>query len=181
MKKIHLKEFHYGEKSRLITKLRLHSVGLGNGLTFRFSSIRDLRAFLAETSRFLNIKVYELNEIFIEVLSNYRRAWFYLNPQEDQKIKNSIQGIERAFNSIISRHKDYYVFLDFSNICRLLIEILIILISIKKKRNNHLDTHLLHTVISRITFIEGKIKGYGQGSKYLDPSPLITGPFLRSK
>jgi len=168
MKKIRLKEIQIGDKSRLITKLKKHSVFLGNGLTFYFTNIHHAEEFLVKTSRFLNFKLFEINEIYIDTRAMYRRNWFYLDGNacklNNFQFNNNFINIEKAFDRICGHYKDYYVFKDFNNINDSLVIILKQLINLKRSMNNYAEIHQIETIISRIQFIDDQIRNYGKNS-----------------
>ena len=110
MKKIRLKNYISPDKKSVRTIDKLYRVSLGNGFSANFPNEKETQAFLAETNRELNSKMYELNFLFAEVLKISRHAWPYFELGQkhvknnlQEIIKNKIIEVENSFNLAVDR------------------------------------------------------------------------------
>ncbi len=165
MKKIKLREYTRRDPSHFLTEYKKHRVYLGNGFIFLFSNRKDLLKFLAECSRFLTGKFFELNEINIEVRTIYQRNWFYLNGEE-RLINQMFDGIDNKYGRIHSQYKDYYVIIDFTKIVNYLTSILEIIIELHRRRNNWAEIQFCNSIINRLRYLNYQIQSYGHNSKF---------------
>ena len=86
----------------------MYAVHLGNESQNYFSNLKDAKQFIADTNRFLNLKLHEFNQVYIVILSVYQRNWFYFGGQHgeidynlnniEQKITDNIQLIIKDMN-----------------------------------------------------------------------------------
>lgn len=101
---------------------KVYSVSLGNGYNGKFPSRKIALAFLAETNRDLNTKMYELNFLFSELLRTYRASWIYFekNANIESICAEYILRIETSFNLLVNRagyeNGNYFVFSHFHSI-----------------------------------------------------------------
>ena len=72
MKKINITSITKADYSSHLTKLRTHCVSLGNGSINYFSNINKAKEFLAKTNRFLNERLFDLNELYIDVHTHFQ-------------------------------------------------------------------------------------------------------------
>ena len=110
MKKIILKNIGGPDKSSVYVNHKMYCIFLGNDLKEYFSSLRDAKKFMANTNRFLNSKLHELNHLYSEVFTQYRNAWFffvsdtnnkYQFGRHERQIKIGFQDIEKRFERLI--------------------------------------------------------------------------------
>ena len=111
MKKIRIEKIKTGDKSAVYTKQKRHCVYLGNRVSVYFSDMKKAKAFLVQTNEFLNQKLYEINSLYIEVFTEYRKAWFYffdiydrsLHIVSENKILMDIGAIEKKMSLMVAR------------------------------------------------------------------------------
>ncbi len=110
MKRIKLTNYTPPDKSSVFTENLKYSVSLGNGYSASFANGKEAKAFLAETNRELNNKMYELNLLFGDVIKMYRNAWPYFDFGRKSVvnnlqgiIKDRVDGVENSFNLLVDR------------------------------------------------------------------------------
>lgn len=79
MKKIHVKNHSVPRLDSVYTRDRFPVVVLGNGVTITMRNKKAFNAAIASVNRSLTVKMYVLNEIYIEVFIHHRRAWVGLS------------------------------------------------------------------------------------------------------
>ena len=159
MKKIKLKNITKADKSSFLTKRHSHSVSLGNGLTFYFSNINEVEAFLSELNRFLNYKLFELNEFFIEAFTIYQRNWFYFNNSEELKrdetrIQECIISFFKSLEILYSRsgwqNGNHFTFRFFYTLYDNIIFIAETVQALHKARNNFAESNIIEVIKKRV-------------------------------
>src|SRR5665647_909073 len=104
MKQVLLKNITKPDKSSVYVKRKAYCLALDWNLTYYFTDLKDAKKCLAEVNRFLNNKLFEINEAFISVYSSYRRIWFYLDATRDlqRDIEDNIKLIDVLFDRTIT-------------------------------------------------------------------------------
>jgi len=103
MKKVNIKTIAKADKTSIRTTQRKHCILLDWESKHYFSDIKEARTFLVKTNDFLTFKLFEFNEIYIEVFSHYRRAWFYLDNTQESATRAAISAIENNYKLIMDR------------------------------------------------------------------------------
>ena len=166
MKKINIETIISGDKTSIRTKHRKHRVFLHSDLTLSFEDIKKAKVFLVGVSDFLTFKLFELNEIYIELFSHYRRAWFYIDNTQDKNIMTETRTIDYSFKLCFERSDwesgSFYVFNWIRCICDSLQSIIKIIDSMQIKRGNYAEIRIMKTVSKRIELIMNEVFSYGQ-------------------
>lgn len=130
MKSIKLKNIGFPDKESVFTDQRLYSVNLGNGIKRQFANKTHAKAFLAEVSRYLTYKLHECSELYIDVFTYWRRAWFYFDHNRytgshdynkwyklERSCKDQIEIISEVMDRIyighVGENGNYFVFNNF--------------------------------------------------------------------
>lgn len=110
MKKIKLVQYTAPDYTSILVVNHSYQVSLGNGYKIAFENKKETLTFLSETSRILNVKMFELNFLFSEIMRAYRHAWPYYENGKGNGMNNfqgilgnKIQWIESAFNLLVDR------------------------------------------------------------------------------
>jgi hypothetical protein len=168
MKKILLSNYTPADKSSSLSRQRTNVVYLGNGKTICFSNIKHLTKFFAETNRFINASVHELNIMYVSLFSDYRIVWF-----TEKSYRFEVEYLEKSFTKVV-RWKDsdsanYFVFKDVF----LIIDYLQVeankLYLLQKKRNNYPETHKYLIMIRRLKELKNEFESYGHEKELLNP------------
>ena len=106
MKKIKLTAYSTPKKTAYV-KNNLYTVYLGNNTFESFSNLKECKKYLAEASRFLNYKMFEVNTLICEVTAAYRSVYF-------QFYDTSGGNFLRLENDIIEHLESAARFLDYS-------------------------------------------------------------------
>ncbi len=104
MKRIKINKIEKGNKTSLLTREKLHSISLGNGLTCYFTNIKNADSFMAETNRMLNTSAQLLNKLYIETWTAQRvlyltHHWIFIRNWNC----HYIPLIEKDFNLLLQR------------------------------------------------------------------------------
>lgn len=149
-----------------------YSVFLGNGSLNNFKNKKLALQFLADTTRFINIKAVELNDLYCQVFIIYRQSYFtFFTPAREKKyeymkleqtVRNNLDIAAEMFDKLTGMHasNNTYCFIDIQKICFFLTPAVEALITVNKNRNNTIVAHLLGTFTERLTRIAKEITEY---------------------
>jgi hypothetical protein len=173
MKHIKIQHFTLPDKESVYTKRQKYKCSLGNGYAGLFSSSKELLAFMTETNVFLNEKLHELNFIYIELFGFYRLAWFYLDQQKnsqlnlkglEQQTTNNINGINQAFNLIVSRsgytNGNHFVFTHFKSIIKPSLELCGNLLILYKSKGHTDKVYKLNYLVRQLNNLNKELEIY---------------------
>lgn len=166
MKKITLKTIYKADKTSIRTNARKHSICIKAGTTISFTDHRKAEAFLVQTNDFLNFKLFELNELYIELNTQYRRNWFYFefNIQDERSCFGSFMQTEKYMNLMVDRgHYENGPYMVFSwmdaSFCSMM-AVIELLQDLHKKRNNWAEIKVLEAIRTRAEFMLSQIRDY---------------------
>lgn len=173
MKKIRLKNYTSPDRRSVRTIDKLYHVSLGNGYSANFPNEKETQAFLSQTNRELNNKMYELNFLFSEVMKTYRNAWPYFElGQKNIKnnlqeiIKNKITDVESSFNFMVDRagweNGNHTVFNHFYSIIGTIKEICVEFSQLFLTKNHSVAMYEADSLIVRLEHIYTSIVIYPQ-------------------
>ena len=161
---------------------KLYHVSLGNGFKGSFASEKETLQFLAETSKELNTKLYELNFLYSDLLRLYRSSWLYFSGSNniEQICSDKMAAIERAFNLLVDRstwiNGNYLTFNHFYNIIAEIVSLCSLLCDMFKKRGLTGAAYECESFILRSEYIKTCIVIYPNklklASERLQPAPL---------
>lgn len=166
MKKIQLKTIYRGDKSSIRTNARKHWICIHSDLRISFTDYRQAEAFLSKTNDFLNVKLYELNELYIDLFTHYRRNWFYFeyNIQDDSACTAAFDIINKYMNLIINRshyeNGPVMVFNWMIGSYRQILTVINILKDLHRKRNNWAEIRILDAKKNMALFLLSQIETF---------------------
>jgi len=164
MKKIEINNITFADKSSYWTKRRRHSVALGNGITVYFTNINNAKQFLAKTNRFLNDRMFELNQLLIDVFREYRLAWFHLK-KESELISHSLITSESIFNRLVklnySANYNMYTFIDLKKIVNLLLQSIDEMRIMYRRKKYYVQLAYLGVIEKRLKQLDKAVAEYG--------------------
>lgn len=110
MKKINLKSVYKPTTAPGYAPQKLYKICLGNGKIINYTSVKAARADLAKINRQLNVWLCDMNEIYISIFTQYRRAWFYYydaqtktnNSANENKLKDCLDFINECLNRSVT-------------------------------------------------------------------------------
>lgn len=170
MKAAKIERFDEKNKNSILTRDHSFRVVLGNNSTNTFSNRKHLTKFLAETNEFLKTKLFELNKIYIEVFTEYRKMWFYFDSKEraiiSLRFDEDITVINKKFDLIIERggweNGNSFVFIHLNNIVKMFEKVLSDMIEVQRVKSNYVEKRNLEVIASRLGWIKQSIDGYGK-------------------
>jgi len=175
MRQIKICAISYPKKSDYI-KFNMYSVFLGNETRNYFSNLKDAKQFVADTNRFLNLKLHEFNQVYISILSEYQRNWFYFDSYNSKsnkdlmisevKITDNFQGIAKAMKFIVTRsgftNGNYFTFSSLYNCLDFSVEIIKSLLSVLKERKHYVEIKSLEILDTYLDKIRQDLILYGK-------------------
>jgi len=169
MKKINITSITKADYSSHLTKLRTHCVSLGNGSINYFSNINKAKEFLAKTNRFLNERLFDLNELYIDVHTHFQRNWFYFNNSQQLKglefeCYKNFELIQDCMNLVYTRshytNGNQFTFKHIFEIHNCLINTVIIIKKLHVMRGNYAESKYMDVIIRRIKYVKMLIEKY---------------------
>ena len=174
MKRIELKGIMVLNSETIRHDDGIYSIYLGNGHKQSFHSQRNAKQFLSETNRFLNQKLYELNFLYIDTFTEYRKAWVYFSSHKsnskiafmdlENKCRRLMQDIDRAFELMVNRSSwtngNYQVFTNFRHIVASQYDLLNQLINLYTSKSDGLQKYQVMHVIKQLETLELEVKKY---------------------
>ena len=70
-----------------------------------FQILRQLKV-LTDTNRFLNQKLFQINDIYLEVFSIYRSTWFFMDNRLDSQIEWLLKDINKMLKNSYQKNDD---------------------------------------------------------------------------
>lgn len=184
MKKIKLRNITLPAPLAPYTEQTLYRVYLGNGYVCKSPALREAKRFLAETNRFLNVQMHELNLIYCDVFRQYRRNWFYFSHafagaeliSSDRDCREAMRDTERIFDLLIERshhiNGNFLVFAFFKSIIGNLDTVIGVLTEMMKEKSNGVDVQELQAIKRRIRYITFNLNRYPELEKIEDVNAL---------
>lgn len=170
MKKIQLKTIYKGDKSSIRSDARKHCVCISSDIRISFSDYRAAESFLSRANDFFNVKLFELNELYLDLFIHYRRNWFYFeyNIQDEAACTRAFETINKSMSLMVNRSHyengpvmvNNWMIGSFTQ----LISIIEILKELHRKRNNWAEIRILDSQKNRILFILSQIETFGLNS-----------------
>lgn len=165
MKKIHLNPMviQSPDKSSIFTRKRKYSLFLDWSKIHYFESEKAARAYLNSLNRTLTGFLFEINDLYILVFTEYRRLWFSSEMgADDRAILEALANVNRCFNELMRKHDrtpeacNVVWWLD--NILSELLVVVRVLHKIQKKRNNYAEIKALEIFTYRLNDLREKLK-----------------------
>jgi len=167
MKKIKIEKYDEPRVGSIYTRDKYYWVWLGNGSKHRFSNRKHAEAFLAQTNRFLNERVFELNRLYVEVFAEYRRLWFYFDKSatlDNERIEGLLEFTNKKFNILIDRsggeNGNFNVWHSMRVLIDNMLEIVKVLEDLQKKKNNWVEKYNLAVIAARLDEVERLIEEF---------------------
>jgi hypothetical protein len=173
MKKIAIRTITKADKSSIHTKQRKHSIFLGNEVTIYFSDKKKAAAFLVATNLFLNQKLFELNALYIDLFTEYRKSWFYffniydkkMHLSGDNQVLREISVIENKMTLMVARahfnNGSSIVWQGFRVIIDSMKTITATLSHLYKTKKFYAQSHQIRAIEARINILERQLKEWG--------------------
>ena len=164
MKKINLTYIRRPAKESVFSWQKTFSVFLGNGVNCSFTSEKKAKIFLAQTNRFLNDTLQELNQIYISIFTEYRNLWFVIDIEKI--IEERLQNCDRLWRRIVlQRHgenSNTFIYLDFIKLSEEMKTIIEELCGQLKQQKNYARINIMATLKFRIEQVCVKFENYGK-------------------
>jgi hypothetical protein len=177
MKKIVIKNLTKSDKSSVHTRQRKHCVFLGNDSSVYFSDMKKAKAFLVATNEFLNQKLFELNALYIDLFTEYRKSWFYFFNIYDRKmhitgennVLMEISTIEKKMTLMVARahfeNGSSIVWHGFRVIISSMKNITGSLSYLYKTKKFYAQSHQIRAIEARIIILENQLNEWGSDLK----------------
>lgn len=142
---------------------------LGNGHRFTVKSKREYNYILAAMNRKCTAWMIEANDIFIDLLVHYRRAWLLMrnnktgyNYKAETIIYTHLEAIDNRLNHLANRSgcDMYMYFIDMKKVLLFGRVICTELIAFYKQKNNAVMVYGVMAVEKRIMIVQNEILNY---------------------
>lgn len=178
MRRIEIIQIEWPDLASNYLERKKYSVYLGNESRNSFNSLKDAKKFLAETNRFLNNRLHELNYLYGNIYQEYRKAWFYF--ESDKSIEISLidifQGIDKSFvlavNKCRGSNGNHFTFKHLIYICKNLKDIALKLRKLMINRKYYVEVQRLEMFIKALKNVDFELNSYGKGSLQIEPNTL---------
>jgi hypothetical protein len=150
MKNCKIQNYESPNKDSIFSKDKLNCVYLDRELTFRFSSVKETKKFLAFLRSEIDALITSANIALVELYGYSRKAWYYSN----ENLFNEFADIEKTLNKIVkyqnSPSANFFIIQGLKNLFNGLEEIIIYLLPIFRKQNFHVDARQLENIKKRL-------------------------------
>lgn len=164
MKKINLTHYTLPEKTSWLKVNNTYTLLLGNELRCSFSNETKCKKFLAETNRFLNLQLQEINQIYIQTFSEYRNLYFIID--FEQNIESSLNDVDKLFKRVFfNNHSENSNCFVFMHMFRLIDELKLViekLIEFNQTCNNYARANILASLLLRTENCIKSLMNYGK-------------------
>jgi hypothetical protein len=138
-----------------------------NGNHYKFTSKRALNKFIASINKDCTSWIIELNEIYIQVFTEYRRAWFIMRSYKGSNLRTEsiclthLQAVEDRFTHITNmRGGAFILFVDIKKICLFLSTCCNEIERLHFLKNNTMQRHQIKIINKRLCAITYEINNY---------------------
>lgn len=178
MKKIKIQGIRPPDLNSNYTRQRLYEVFLWNSEKLLFTNHKEVKRFLAETNRFLNDYLHELNYVYTQVFSCYRYAWLILDDdiREQANIDETLQTINKTFELAINRshwtNGNYNTGRHLFHVIEDLSEIISLLTQFYKRKFYYREIQLLEVFSRQLGFLNEKLTNYAKDHNNIYVKPV---------
>lgn len=167
MKKIKIQQITKPDKTSVYIRDKYYYIYLGDSRYYYFKNEVKARQFLAETNRFLNAVLHELNSMYSQILIEYRSIWFYIEGNLINLLPNQIYDLEKLFNLLIKKSSHYingnpYTMQYLNKICTLLLNIAFSLRSVIQEKEYYHQLQKMDMIINNLNSIHEKLANWGK-------------------
>jgi hypothetical protein len=114
--------------------------------------------------------LFELNRLYAETFTEYRKLWFYFDAGELQSVSHRFDDdliyVNRSFNNIVERsgwqNGNYFVFKDFYYIINKFAEIVNKMIALQRSKSNFVEKRNLEVITSRLDAMKERLEKYAK-------------------
>lgn len=138
-----------------------------NGSTIRFNTKKETAAAAVKINRFAQSVAIELNEIYIQLFAEYRRAWFGLRGYKmnfyrlEVSAANNFAAVADRFNHLtFSARAEFLIFTDLKKISMFLAAVAEDLIGWHSLKKNTISRLSVAVILERLGAITEKINGF---------------------
>lgn len=174
MKKIKFSIIYPGDETSTYTNVKKMTIFLGPGKLFLFTDMKKVNRFLAETNRFINIRLFGLNSGYIKIFKEFRDLWFDLSSTDTRIVRNLFDSIDYEFELLIPRANNQNVLIlkKIKSIYLILINVANILKFKASKMNTMHTFHIIDISINNFDSEIQSIDDYGLDSELRHLGPV---------
>ena len=178
MKSVKIDNIRTAERESIFKYKKQHCVTLGNDQEYYFKNIHSAKAFIAETNRFLNLRLMELNRIHIDTWREYRILYVEQSPvfSNNSDIPGQLKLIERNFDMILRKwmtpNNNHFVFHWFYSIIETLTELNNTIVQELKSHGRHYSINEFIILKQRLELIKILLDTWGHELRLNNP-PII--------
>jgi hypothetical protein len=165
MKKIDLFMIQLPNKQSHYIIDKKYRIFLGNDCKVAFDNIKAAQQFLSETNLFLTQTLHELNDIYIQAFSMFRRYWFHFQRDTDN-ITDIIILIDKTFLLAVNRchspNSNYFIFNHLFSIIKNLSELLSLTYKVVQSKWLATDINLMNVYQLQLKRAYERIENWGK-------------------
>lgn len=170
MRKIAIDKIQSPDYQSHYIKQKQYQVFLGNGAKCYFTNKKDAKQFVAETNRFLNDRIHEINYMYGLVFNEYRAIWFFLHDTDKTKIigKKIIEALNMVdvyLNNAVNRSKtingNHFTFKNVYGVIENLTDILNLINQVLEQRKYFRDLKRCKTFTRQLNFVKTELDNFG--------------------
>lgn len=168
MRQITIVHIEFPDHSSVYIKRKQYSVCLGNGSRTYHSTYKLAKRFMAETNRFLNDRLHELNYLYANIFSEYRKIWFYFKGVQnaDTNIINCFNETDGYFVKVVTRgntpNANSFIYGWIFSICDALNESIQVIKDILKGQKYYADLRRVEMIERQVLGVKEMLEKYGK-------------------
>lgn len=176
MRVIEVTEITLPNTDHFTQESRYYGIRLGNGFTVHFTSKRNAEKFASATKQFLTDCLIELNDIYIECWTHYRKNWFYFSGRNEENMKSMLKiekqvvtelnTVERCFSQISRLNDNLQPWKCISEALLSVLKICDHLIEVRRKRNEYVERKSVEILKKRVILLISEMSGFGSSQKH---------------
>jgi len=151
---------------------RKYSVFLGNNYRTIFSSKRDALKFIADTNKYLSVKMHQVNNLYGQTISVYRLCWpyFFHNKKggrnrgfDERKCEENIKIVTDQLNRLIASptpNHNAFVWSYFNRAIDCLAEIMDICMELHRSRSNGAEVVICQLILTQLLTVKNELLQY---------------------
>jgi hypothetical protein len=166
MRKTHLHTITDPKPGSIYTRDKKYWIWLGNGIKCSFSNKKQAVSFLANLSKLVNEKLFELNLIYIDIFAEYRRLWFYFDVEQlRQSPDEQLHYINKNFDMLANtrwQQSNIGAFNRLRNLIDDLKQLTQLVIEVAIKKNDYAVKNFLNVHVRRMDAMKASIETFRQ-------------------
>ena len=159
-----------------ILEQRLYTVHLGNRVKVLFTSLRQAKAFQAETDRWINLHLSDCNFLLVDAFAAYRHAWPLMDKAAMERvehrsrelIENAWRGMDMALATGSGTNGWVMAWKHLEGAVECINRLALLLRDLYLSRNQPVERDRMELLLKRVNAIKTDMAHYGKQVKGAD-------------